>query len=73
MENSYLAEINRIAERQINKGIEKYGQVVQDNPEDAFYWIDYAIEEAVDFIFYLLRLRDEITKYQSIKTRKEDV
>ena len=65
MENIYIKEIVEIAERQVNKGIKKYGQTVQDSPKDAAYWINHAIEEMVDAIFYLLRLRDELIKKYS--------
>ena len=59
---SHLEQLTELAQKQINKGIKKYGQIVADNPGDAIYWINHALEEKVDEIFYLMRLRDELQR-----------
>ena len=52
--------------KQFKKGLDKYGHTLQDCPEDAFNWQEMAIEEIVDFIQY-------INKIKSIKNGKYNI
>lgn len=43
---------------QWNKGMQKYGMTVDDNPGDSSYWADHAAQEAADGAVYALRVSD---------------
>lgn len=60
--DSTLSEFLNIIAAQVQKGINKYGGTVDQNPSDAVAWIDHAVQEQVDNIFYLLRLKRELLK-----------
>ena len=57
-----FAQVVDLAVKQRDKGLQKYGQIVDENKGDACYWIDHAVEESMDHIFYLLRLKQELIK-----------
>jgi len=40
-------------------GIIKYGTTLYDSPEDFHAWINHAQEEAMDFILYLEKLKQQ--------------
>lgn len=48
--------IQRVADR-ANKGMNKYATSMEDNHGGAVYWIDHAIEEALDLAAYLTKLK----------------
>jgi hypothetical protein len=50
-----------IATRQ-EKGIEKYGTTVAENPLALREWVNHALEEALDLSVYLMRIREELDK-----------
>ena len=55
------ATIKRLIERH-KMGMDTYGTTMKDNPEGALFWIDSAIEEALDLAQYLERLRIELVQ-----------
>lgn len=48
--------IQRIADR-ADKGMSKYASSMEDNHGGIVYWIDHAIEEALDLAAYLTKLK----------------
>jgi hypothetical protein len=50
--------LNRFSKRS-EVGINKYGTTLQRTDLTTLEWIDHAIEESMDFILYLERLKDE--------------
>lgn len=62
MKNPYWERITEKAEAQRRKGIEQYGQGIEDNKALALHeWIDYLQEELIDALMYLERIRDFYT------------
>lgn len=56
----------RIIERLVTRhqeGMKEYGTTMADNPAGTLFWIDNAIEEALDLAQYLERLKSDIQKY----------
>ena len=51
--------IRQIEQREM-KGLMKYGMTVSQNPLSTNEWIDHAIEEALDFVVYLKRLKNQL-------------
>lgn len=61
-----VVEANRAALLERSKvGVRKYGQTMEQNPGDLEYWLNHALEEALDFVNYL---RAAIMKIQKEKT-----
>lgn len=52
-----------IAERQ-EKGIQKYGTTVADNPLTLVEWLQHAYEETLDQAIYLKRAIEELRQVQ---------
>lgn len=52
-ENPYWERINAIADRQRQKGINKYGCGLEDNPMDAGKTLEYLQEELIDALMYI--------------------
>jgi hypothetical protein len=50
-----LAEIER---RQKKKGLEKYGHTLEDCPYDKYDWREMELEEIVDFLQYVKKLKN---------------
>ena len=65
---SVRAVINRVLDKQNEKGMETYGQTLDDCPDESYDWNVMAIEELVDGIQYLakenLRLEKQIVGYE---------
>jgi hypothetical protein len=49
----YLDRIVDRFKRQEQKGISKYGQILEDNPRGPLEALEYAAEEATDLLMYL--------------------
>lgn len=62
MTNPYWERIERIADRQRNKGIEAYGQGIECNDKDIHTRIEMALEELVDLAMYLCWVEDNYKK-----------
>lgn len=41
-------------------GMKRYGVTLQDNKASPLYWVNAAQEEAMDFILYLERLKQDL-------------
>ena len=53
-----LRVLSRFAERS-NVGIRKYNTTLERNDLSTLEWLTHAQEEAMDFVLYLERLKDE--------------
>jgi len=53
--------MNKFAERS-ESGIKKYGTNLERNDLTTLEWINHAQEEAMDFVLYLERLREQYEK-----------
>lgn len=62
MDNPYWDRVNRIAERQRNKGLKEYGQGIEMNPADIHTRVEMALEELVDLAMYLCWVEDFLNK-----------
>ena len=60
MINPYWERASEIAERQRKKGIDTYGQGLENNPADIMQRLDYLEEELVDGIMYIEWIKDYI-------------
>ena len=54
-----LRVLSRFAERS-NVGIKKYNTTLERNDLSTLEWLTHAQEEAMDFVLYLERLKDEL-------------
>lgn len=61
----------RMLEQRAAVGLKKYGVTVADNPLPPEAWIDHAIEEALDFAVYLMKLRGDMLKGRDILKNKK--
>lgn len=59
--NPYWDNITKLAEKQREKGIETYGQGIEDNHEDVLTKIRYIEEELIDALMYLEWLKEGLT------------
>jgi hypothetical protein len=69
-----LRVLSRFAERS-NVGIRKYNTTLERNDLTTLEWLTHAQEEAMDFVLYLERLKDEyenLKKYSVLIDEKED-
>ena len=60
-DNPYWANIEAIAARQRQKGIETYGQGLEANPADIITRLTYLEEELVDALMYIEWAKDYIS------------
>ena len=65
MNNPYWERVNKIAEKQRDKGIKDYGQGIEMNPADIHTRIEMALEELVDLAMYLCWLEDKATEKEN--------
>jgi hypothetical protein len=54
-----LRVLSRFSERS-NVGIRKYNTTLERNDLSTLEWLTHAQEEAMDFVLYLERLKDEL-------------
>ena len=66
---------DKIVEQVVNKfnqrsqrGIEKYGTTLDRDDLSIEEWVDHAIEESMDFILYLYKIKTEIKKWDQNKS-----
>ena len=59
-DNPYWANIEAIAARQRQKGIDTYGQGLEANPADIMIRLTYLEEELVDALMYIEWAKDYI-------------
>jgi len=60
-DKNVLRVMARFAERS-NVGIRKYNTTLERNDLSTLEWLTHAQEEAMDFVLYLERLKDEYKK-----------
>ena len=61
MTNKYIENINALMKRQESKGLETYGQLLQDNHEmTTIDRIEYFEEELVDALMYQEHLNESV-------------
>lgn len=65
----YKDRINERIDRQIAKGVNKYGQVLEDNPRGVLNALTYQAEELTDALFYT---EEAIEKMQKVNKLVED-
>ena len=58
--NPYWQNIQDIADRQRQKGIDTYGQGLECNPADIFTRLNYLEEELIDALMYIEWAKDYI-------------
>lgn len=58
--NPYWDNVCKIAERQRNKGLRKYGFGLEDNPLDARERLEYLEEELVDALMYIEHIKAKL-------------
>ena len=63
-QDQILSQVQEKFEVQM-EGVEKYGQTVADNDLAAIERIDHAIEEAINHIVYLERLKARLLQHES--------
>jgi|GEM_PF-2359671 len=64
----YKDEINELMDKQIVKGVSRYGQVLEDNPRGVIESLEYQSEELVDALFYTREAIEKMKKMEkSIK------
>lgn len=56
--NPYWDRITRLAEKQREKGLETYGQGLEDNQSHVFDRLNHIEEELIDALMYLEWLRE---------------
>ena len=61
-ENPYWQNIEAIAKRQREKGLDKYGMRLEDNPLELEKRIEYLEEELVDGLMYCEWIKDGLKK-----------
>ena len=59
-DNPYWASIEAIADRQRQKGIDTYGQGLEENPADMVTRLTYLEEELIDALMYIEWAKDYI-------------
>ena len=58
--NPYWQNIQDIADRQRKKGIDTYGQGLEENPADMVTRLTYLEEELIDALMYIAWAKDYI-------------
>ena len=59
--------VNKFNERS-QRGIEKYKTTLDRDDLSIEEWVDHAIEESMDFILYLYKIKTEIKKWEQNKS-----
>lgn len=68
--NKVLELVKDNLERQVNKGVETYGQTLDDCPDDAYDWNDMLTQELIDGLQYALK-ENSILRKDNRNLRKE--
>lgn len=72
MKNPYWERITRISERQRQKGIDRYGQGLEQNTvPNTISRIEYIQEELVDGLMYLEWLKEKLKGENENGTKKD--
>ena len=58
--NPYWQNIKDIADRQRKKGIDTYGQVLEENPADMVTRLTYLEEELIDALMYCEWIKEKL-------------
>lgn len=60
MSNPYWENIEAIADRQRQKGIDTYGQGLEENPADMVTRLTYLEEELIDALMYCEWIKEKL-------------
>ena len=60
MRNPYWENIEAIADRQRQKGIDTYGQGLEENPADMVTRLTYLEEELIDALMYCEWIKEKL-------------
>lgn len=63
MDNPYWERICKLSERQREKGMETYGQGLENNPAAIVKRIEYLQEELVDALMYCEWIKDKLKEF----------
>jgi hypothetical protein len=58
LNNPYWERICRMAEKQRAKGINTYGQGLEDNPMEIIERLEYLEEELIDGLYYIEHIKE---------------
>jgi len=68
----YKDEVNKLMDKQIDKGVSKYGQVLEDNPRSVIKALEYQSEELVDALFYAREAIEKVKKMERVVEAAKD-
>ena len=60
VEDPTVLTVLRKFEERSQFGMKHYGTSMADNPLDTLAWVEHAQQEAMDFVLYLERLKQEV-------------
>ena len=62
--NPYWERICRLSDKQRAKGMETYGQGLENNPADMLKRIEHLQEELIDALYYCEWIKDKLTELE---------
>lgn len=65
LNNPYWERICRMAEKQRAKGINTYGQGLEDNPMEIIERLEYLEEELIDGLYYIEHIKEGLHEADS--------
>jgi hypothetical protein len=67
MKDKIVEQVVQKFNERSQRGIEKYGTTLDRDDLSIEEWVDHAIEESMDFILYLYKIKTEIKKWEQSK------
>ncbi len=68
MKDKIVEQVVQKFNQRSQRGIEKYGTTLDRDDLSIEEWVDHAIEESMDFILYLYKIKTEIKKWEQNKS-----
>jgi hypothetical protein len=68
MKDKIVEQVVQKFNQRSQRGIEKYGTTLDRDDLSIEEWVDHAIEESMDFILYLYKIKTEIKKWDQNKS-----
>jgi hypothetical protein len=68
MKDKIVEQVVQKFNERSQRGIEKYGTTLDRDDLSIEEWVDHAIEESMDFILYLYKIKTEIKKWEQNKS-----
>jgi hypothetical protein len=68
MKDKIVEQVVQKFNERSQRGIEKYGTTLDRDDLSIEEWLDHAIEESMDFILYLYKIKTEIKKWEQNKS-----